>query len=314
MSTAAMTLGLRPRLRLGPALRRFHVPLGPLVLSAGAHVALGGALLATALLWPAEKTRTYVVNLVPAVAAVGSPQGRTTAPAAQRVTPPAPAEKSPPKELPPPARETSRDLPPLTREASRELPPPGPLRDARRELPPPAPVRDSAPLPDRPLPPRVAGLPRAGEKELPALPRPPAPRSPEPAAREPVNAPPAAPPPPPPPAALGDVGGTAQGAGALTLNVSDFPYAWYLQAIHRKIQERWEGRAIQGRQPEVIFEIARDGQLKRLTIGKTSGNPAYDQLAMRAISEANPFPALPEGFGKSSLTIGLQFVYDPRAR
>jgi TonB family protein len=125
----------------------------------------------------------------------------------------------------------------------------------------------------------------------------------------------AAPPPPPPPApSLGQATGSPQGAGALTLNVTDFPYAWYIQSIHRKIQERWEGRAIQGRQPEVIFEIARDGQVKRLVIGKSSGNPAYDQIAMRAIAEANPFPPLPDGFGKSVLTIGLQFVYDPTTR
>ena len=28
----------------------------------------------------------------------------------------------------------------------------------------------------------------------------------------------------------------------------------------------------------------------------------------------NPFPPLPTGFGKSTLKVGLQFVYDPRAR
>jgi protein TonB len=94
--------------------------------------------------------------------------------------------------------------------------------------------------------------------------------------------------------------------------VSDFPYAWYIQAVHRKIQERWEGRAIRGRQPEVIFEIASDGQLRGVRVGKSSGNPAYDQLAMRAVVEANPFPRLPDGFPKPLLTIGLQFIYDVR--
>lgn len=100
----------------------------------------------------------------------------------------------------------------------------------------------------------------------------------------------------------------------MTLNVSDFPYAWYIQAIHRKIQEQWEGRAIDGRQPEVTFVIGSDGQLRRLEIGKSSGNPVYDQLAMRAVGDANPFPPLPAGFGKPTLTVGLQFIYDPRAR
>ncbi|HSF07700.1 MAG TPA: energy transducer TonB, partial [Methylomirabilota bacterium] len=119
-------------------------------------------------------------------------------------------------------------------------------------------------------------------------------------------------PPPPPPA--GQPTGTLQGLGSLSLNVSDFPYTWYIQAVHRKIHERWEGRAIQGRQPEVIFEIARDGKLKGVSISKSSGNPAYDQFALRAVASASPFPPLPQGFEKSVLTIGLQFIYDSSTR
>ncbi|HSE93847.1 MAG TPA: energy transducer TonB [Methylomirabilota bacterium] len=302
-----MTVRLRPRSRLGPALRRVHVPFGPLALSAVAHAALAAVLVAAALLWPAQKTKTYIVNLVPAVPAVGAPHGR-----------PKPADLPPRAATPPPRPETppARELPPVPRElppAPRELPPaPRELPPTRnRELPPPS--RESAALPDRPLPPRPAALPRAGDKELPTVPRAASTQRPTPSLAPAKEV--AVPSPPPPPApALGQAAGSAQGAGAVTLNVSDFPYAWYIQAIHRKIQERWEGRAIQGHQPEVIFEIARDGQLKRVAIGKSSGNPAYDQIAMRAIAEANPFPRLPDGFDKSVLTIGLQFVYDPTTR
>jgi TonB family protein len=118
--------------------------------------------------------------------------------------------------------------------------------------------------------------------------------------------------PPLPPA--GQPTGAAQGVGNLSLNVSDFPYTWYIQAVHRKIQERWEGQAIQGKQPEVIFEIASDGQLKGLSVSTSSGNPAYDQFALRAVAGASPFPPLPQGFEKPVLTIGLQFMYDPSAR
>jgi protein TonB len=224
------------------------------------------------------------VNLVPAVAAVGRPQGRASEP----TLPPRPSEVTPPP----------------TKTAPTELP----QRAARATTAPPEmPARPSARdrlLPDRTLPPRAAAVPRPGDKELPAAALPRGPSEPAPK-REAA---------PPPPAPLGQAAGSIQGAGAVTLSVSDFPYAWYIQAIHRKIQERWEGRAIEGRQPEVVFEIGGDGQLRRLAIGKTSGNPAYDQLAMRAVGDANPFPPLPAGFGKPTLTVGLQFIYDPRAR
>lgn len=193
------------------------------------------------------------------------------------------------------------DLPPRTadlpaaRTTPRELP--------TRDLPPPS---REAMLPDRALPPPTSTALRASDKELPTMPSAPAPRvSPRPATTAP---------PPLPAVPLGQVSGSPQGAGAVTLNVSDFPYAWYIQAIHRKIQERWEGRAIPGRQPEVVFDIMRNGQISKLNIGKSSGNPTYDLVAQRAISEAGPFPELPREFQLAALTVHLQFVYDASTR
>jgi len=83
--------------------------------------------------------------------------------------------------------------------------------------------------------------------------------------------------------------------------------------IHRKIKEQWDGYALSGQQPAVIFEIARDGELKRIVVAKSSGNQYYDQAAIRAVTQAKPFPPLPEDFKKPTLTVGLQFAYDPTA-
>ena len=287
MSTATMALRAGPRLALGPALGRAPLPVGTIILSALVHVLGLAALLLTASIWREAQPKTYVVNLVPAIAARGVPRGQATAP--PPTLPPRPAE------LTPPVKTAPTELPQREAPATVRTPPP--------ETPARSSPRDSASLPDRSLPSRAAALPRPGDKELPAS-------APSRSLTEPVPKGEAA----PPPAPLGQAAGLPQGAGAVTLNVSDFPYAWYIQAIHRKIQEHWEGRAIDGRQPEIIFEIGSDGQLRRLEIGKSSGNPAYDQLAMRAVRDANPFPRLPAGFAKPTLTVGLQFIYDPRAR
>lgn len=274
---------MRGRLHLGPALRQLRLPLRSTLLSAVFHVAFFGTLFYAAHVWRENQPKTYVVNLVPAVAAVGSPQGRPSLPPR-------------PEELPQrPARASATELP--QREAPRELP----ARDRGR---------DALALPERSLPPR-ATLPRAGDKELP-----PAASAPARAAAPPAAAPTAAAPrdeAPAPPQPLGQRAGSAAGAGALTLNVGDFPYAWYIRQIHQKIQEQWHGRAIPGQQPAVIFEIGRGGQLLRAAIDKTSGNPYYDQAALRAINNAHPFPPLPADFAKPVLTVGLQFAYDPTA-
>ena len=268
---------LRPRgrLHLGPALARLHLPLGSVLLSATCHVLAFGALFYAAHLWREHQPRTYVVNLVPAVAAVGAPQGRPSLPARpEDLRPPAPT----PTELP--RRETSRELP--TRERA----------------------RDALGLPERSLPPRAAALPRAGEKELPSVASAPtkAPTRATSAARPPE-------PPAPPPQALGQRTGSAAGAGAVTLNVSDFPFAWYLSRVQAKITERWAGRALPGQQPVAVFDIGRDGQMSGLAISRSSGNTYYDQAALRAITEANPFPPLPPDFPGTTLRVHLGFNF-----
>jgi len=257
-----------------------------MVVSAIAHAALFAAVILGASIWSDTRSKPVFVVLTPSTAAVGSPRG---------VSMPPRVEEAPPKPTPAelPRREASRDLP------ARDLP----ARDLpSRELP----QRESSALPERVLPARSPGLPRPADKEMPSV----ASSAPTPAPT-PTSAParrePSAPPPPP----LGAASGSATGVGPLTLNVTDFPYAWYIRQVHQKIQERWNGRAIPGQQPTVVFEIRRDGRLNLVVIDKSSGNSYYDQVALRAINDAGPFPPLPDDFKKPVLRIGLQFAFDP---
>jgi TonB family protein len=274
---------------IGPALGRLRLPLGPTFVSAILHVILLGVVIFGASMWSDRRTKPVYVVLAPATAAIGSPKGVTMPPSPKVEEAPAP-KPAPPAELP--RREVARDLP------SRDLP----SRDLpARDLP----SRDSVGLPDRrSLPPSVPTRPRPDEKELPQV-----------ASATPTSTPTAAParresnaPPPPP---LGAATGSASGAGPLTLNVSDFPYAYYLRQVTEKIRAQWNGRAIPGSQPIVVFEIRRDGRLNLATIEKSSGNAYYDQVALRALNDAGPFPPLPDDFKKPVLRIGLQFGFDP---
>jgi len=292
VSTAGLLL-LTPRLRPrpGPALRPAPLPVTATILSALCHGAIAVLVILAATVWTTRPSKTYVVNLVPAVAAVGTPQGRPSLPPRAEEPPPRVTRRTP-SELP--ERETPRaPVPP-------EMP-------ARSPSLPALPSRTPA-LPDRaaPLPPRPAAAPRAGEKEPPAVasaPAPPAPAPPAPASTAGAGRPEA------PPPAVGRPSGSAQGAGAMTLNVTDFPFAWYLAAVQRKITDRWEGRALPGRQPVVTFEISRGGQVSNVAVKDSSGNAYYDLTAMRAIAEAAPFPKLPDEFPGSMLRIHLGFNF-----
>jgi TonB family protein len=295
-----------PRLNLGPALRQAPFPLGTVTLSALIHLVLVG-LIVVAGQWATDPEKAYVVNLVPAVPAVGTPQGTPTVkpppprveepprreepPPPKAEEPPTPAPKAPPVEQP--QREAVREMP-ARPSAAREMPP--------RDITPRVPLRLREPM----LPPQTPALPRPEQKELPniaspsptrALP-PPAPTPTTPAPTRQAAAPP-----------LGQPGGSRQGAGAITLDVTDFPHAWYMREVQQKVSQKWDGRARDGQQPVAVFQIGRDGRVTALAIEKTSGNSVYDLAALRAITEASPFPPLPEDFRGPWLRVHLGFGY-----
>ncbi|MET0852672.1 MAG: TonB family protein [Candidatus Rokuibacteriota bacterium] len=261
------------------------MPVAALTVSAIGHVVLLGGLAALVVWSGWETSKTYVVNLVPAVAAVGTPRGesRPTLPTRPTVVPP-------------------------TREV--KLPEPAP-REAR--------AREPVQLPNSPpalpqLPSRPVALPRPGDKEAPPLSSP-ADRQPRPAppptasrAGDPVEARPA----PPPPAGLAT--GSVTGVGTLALDVSDFPYAWYLRQVLQKVEDQWQRQGptqAPAQKPFIMVEIQRDGSIRPPRIEKTSGNTFYDQAALRAIADASPFPPLPQDWSRASLRVMFRFELRP---
>jgi protein TonB len=254
-----------------------------IVLSALLHV-LFLAIVAALAMWAAwTPPRTYVVNLVPMVAAVGVPNA-----------PPAP---SAPVRAPTPAVPTPAPTP---------LPP--------REPAPREPVaKESARLPDPSfstprLPSRTAALPRPGEKELPPLAGPRMASAPPTSKPEKVDRPVESR--PAPGATLGLPTGSAAGAGALSVNATDFPYAWYLRQVVQKVEAEWKRQnrlSEPSQRPLLFFEIQRDGSIKLPTLKESSGNATYDQAALRAVVEASPFPPLPQDWARPSLGVDLRF-------
>jgi len=100
------------------------------------------------------------------------------------------------------------------------------------------------------------------------------------------------------------------GTASLSLDVSDFPFTYYLQTIVRKVSEKWvppSQVAEPGQRTLVLFEIGRDGKIGNPKIERSSGNVLYDQAALRAVMEASPFPELPKEFTARILRVHLGF-------
>jgi protein TonB len=164
----------------------------------------------------------------------------------------------------------------------------------------PEPITREAMKPSEPALPSRVITPRAGERDLPPL-APPSDRRGKTVA-EPVSRPSATP--------LGQVTGSISGQGALTLDVTDFPYAWYLRQVLQKVEEHWQTQnrsSEPAQKPRIYVEIRRDGSIAPPRIEQSSGSSFYDRAALRAITEASPFPPLPADWANPSLRVLFNF-------
>ena len=101
--------------------------------------------------------------------------------------------------------------------------------------------------------------------------------------------------------------------GDMALDVEDFPFAYYLATIKRKIAANWrvpgtaQGGGIHCR---VYFTINKSGSLDTPVIETSSGNFLFDQAAVRAVIQASPLPPLPGGFVDDYLGVHFSFAYE----
>jgi TonB family protein len=100
--------------------------------------------------------------------------------------------------------------------------------------------------------------------------------------------------------------------GDMALDVGDFPFAYYLATVKRKIATNWRvpGGAGGMTNCRVYFRIRRSGSIESPAVEASSGNFLFDQAALRAVVEANPLPALPGGFGDEYLGVHFSFAYE----
>lgn len=263
------------RRRLGPALRGGSFPLFGMTVSAIGHATFALVFLVVGLWSQWNASKVYVVNLVPAVSQLGSLGGRSQAPS-----------------LPPrPSVGETKETTATPKAAEPSLP-------AARAS-------------------RQPALPRPGEKELPPLaasserrpgPAAPAPLTESPATTREARAAVA-------PTPLGRPSGSPAGMASLSLDISDFPFTYYLRQIQQKVSEKWvhpARSAERGLRVVVIFEISRDGQITTPEVEKSSGNFSYDQSALRAVTEAAPFPPLPQEFPAQSLRVHFGFDFEQK--
>lgn len=101
-------------------------------------------------------------------------------------------------------------------------------------------------------------------------------------------------------------------ATKLMVDQKEFPFAYYLNLLHSRLQENWlpPYQMDQRSQPlkvGVVFRILRDGEITDLAVESTSGRFVFDRAALRAVLAIKPLPPLPGEFGKEYLSVHIEF-------
>lgn len=95
----------------------------------------------------------------------------------------------------------------------------------------------------------------------------------------------------------------------ITTDYPNFPFAWYLNIIRVKLGEKWEQFMPRTGNYEckVVFTIKQNGFISGAKIERSSGDTYFDQMAVRSVEYAAPFPALPDKFPEKTLRIHVIF-------
>lgn len=108
--------------------------------------------------------------------------------------------------------------------------------------------------------------------------------------------------------------GSSGGGGVGLGNSSPFGtrFGYYEQLVREKVGRTWRTNDVPGSvktAPPVIvlFEIQRDGSVRDVRIGQSSGIGSLDYSCQRAILESSPFEPLPRGFERTSALIEFWF-------
>lgn len=96
---------------------------------------------------------------------------------------------------------------------------------------------------------------------------------------------------------------------------AEFGYPYYLSWLQRQIYGAWlypsevpSGKNVL--KAVMVLAIKRDGGISWTKLQRTSGNDVFDRSVLRAVEAAAPFPPLPDGYEKDTLSpIYLSFEY-----
>ncbi|GEM_PF-2421871 len=100
------------------------------------------------------------------------------------------------------------------------------------------------------------------------------------------------------------------GGGGGEMRLGNFPYPFFLITVREKIGFNWAqlmGGKKLGTEIWVYFKINRQGKIVEIKLEKPCGISRFDNYALQAVKDAEPFPRLPSTYSGDYLAIRVIF-------
>jgi periplasmic protein TonB len=96
-------------------------------------------------------------------------------------------------------------------------------------------------------------------------------------------------------------------------------FPWYVNMITRTVQQYWYEQEIDPHTPMnavayVTFVISKDGAVSNIRLVTASSSPTLNNSGVRAVQRVGKFPALPDQYTGSSVSVEYTFTYAGASR
>ena len=105
--------------------------------------------------------------------------------------------------------------------------------------------------------------------------------------------------------------GLSSGGGGTgsVLHTANFCCPEYVALMLEAIRDRWDNNQQAAGVTVMKYTIQRDGRITNIELERSSGYPALDYMAQRALQATRSLQPLPVAFTEPSLTVSLTFEY-----
>ncbi len=100
------------------------------------------------------------------------------------------------------------------------------------------------------------------------------------------------------------------GAGVGVNSAFGNQFGAYADLVVQRVTQKWDTSGLAGQHlpmAVITFKISRDGSVKNPQVAQHSGNSTLDFSALRAVTDAGPFPPLPSNYSGGEADVELRF-------